>query len=44
VSSADGVKAAHNWWGVDNPEQTEIIGQMTIEPTLKKPIDFKIAK
>jgi hypothetical protein len=44
VSSANGVKAANNWWGVDNPEQTEIIGQMTIEPTLKKPIDFKIAK
>ena len=44
VSSANSVKAAHNWWGVDNPEQTEIIGQLSIEPTLKKPIDFKIAK
>jgi hypothetical protein len=44
VSSANGVKAVNNWWGVNNPEQTEIIGQMTIEPTLKKPIDFKIAK
>jgi hypothetical protein len=44
VSSANGVKAANNWWGVDNPAQTEIIGQMTIEPTLKKPINFKIAK
>ena len=44
VSSAKSVKAAHNWWGVDNPEQTEIIGQLTIEPTLKKPIDFKISK
>ncbi|MEJ2727035.1 MAG: right-handed parallel beta-helix repeat-containing protein, partial [Deltaproteobacteria bacterium] len=44
VSSANGVKAANNWWGVNNPEQTEIIGKMTIEPTLKKPIDFQIAK
>lgn len=44
VSSANGVKAANNWWGVDNPEQTEIIGQMTIQPILKKPINFKIAK
>jgi hypothetical protein len=44
VNSADGVKAANNWWGVDDPEQTEIIGQMTIQPVLEKPIDFKIAK
>jgi len=44
VSSANGVKAAHNWWGVDDPEQTEIIGKMTIQPILKKPINFKIAK
>jgi hypothetical protein len=43
VGSANSVKASNNWWGVDNPEQTEIIGQLTIEPTLKKPIDFKIA-
>jgi hypothetical protein len=44
VSSANGVKAANNWWGVDDPEQTEIIGKMTIQPILKKPINFKIAK
>jgi hypothetical protein len=44
VNSADGVKAANNWWGVDDPEQTEIIGQLAIQPILEKPIDFKIAK
>ena len=44
VSSANGVKAANNWWGVDDPEQTEIIGKMTVQPILKKPINFKIAK
>ena len=44
VNSADGVNAANNWWGVDDPEQTEIIGKMTIQPVLEKPIDFKIAK
>jgi hypothetical protein len=44
VNSANGVKAANNWWGVDDPQQTEIIGKMTIEPVLEKPIDFKIAK
>ncbi len=44
VNSANGVKAANNWWGVDDPEQTEIIGKMTIQPVLEKPIDFKIAK
>ena len=44
VNSANGVKAANNWWGVDDPEQTEIIGKMTIQPVLEKPIDFRIAK
>jgi hypothetical protein len=44
VNSANGVKATNNWWGVDDPEQTEIIGKMTIQPILEKPIDFKIAK
>ena len=44
VNSADGVKATNNWWGVDDPEQTEIIGQLAIQPILEKPIDFKIAK
>jgi len=44
VDSANGVKATNNWWGVDDPEQTEIIGQLTIQPILEKPIDFKITK
>ncbi len=26
------------------PEQTEIVGQLTIQPILEKPIDFKITK
>jgi len=44
VNSADGVRAANNWWGVDDPEQTEIIGRLSIRPVLKKPVDFKLAK
>jgi hypothetical protein len=36
------VKARHNWWGVEDPEQTEIIGQFKIRPILEKPIKFKI--
>ena len=44
VNSEDGVKAANNWWGVDDPEQTEIIGRLTIQPVLEKPINFKLAK
>jgi hypothetical protein len=44
VNSSNGVKAANNWWGVDDPEQTEIIGRLTIRPILKKPVDFKLAK
>lgn len=36
------VKALHNWWGVEDPEQTEIIGQFKIRPILEKPIKFKI--
>ncbi|MDX1709123.1 MAG: right-handed parallel beta-helix repeat-containing protein, partial [Desulfobacterales bacterium] len=36
------VKAKHNWWGVEDPEQTEIVGQFKIQPVLEKPIDFKI--
>ena len=36
------VKAKHNWWGVDDPEQTEIVGQFKIRPILEKPIDFRI--
>ena len=44
VNSADKVKAANNWWGVDDPEQTEIIGRLAIQPILKKPVEFKLAK
>jgi len=44
VNSADGIKAANNWWGVDDPEQTEIVGRLTVRPILKKPVDFKLAK
>lgn len=44
VNSSDAVKAANNWWGVDEPEQTEIIGQLAIRPILKKPVEFKLAK
>ena len=36
------VKAMQNWWGVEDPEQTEIIGQFKIRPILEKPIKFKI--
>jgi len=44
VNSTNGVKASNNWWGVDDPEQTEIIGQLNIQPILEKPIDFQMAK
>lgn len=44
VNSADRVKAANNWWGVDDPEQTEIVGRLAIQPILKKPVEFKLAK
>lgn len=36
------VKAGHNWWGVEDPEQTEIVGQLKIRPILEKPIQFKM--
>ncbi len=36
------IKARHNWWGVEDPEQTEIVGQFKIRPILEKPIKFKI--
>ena len=36
------IKAVKNWWGDENPELAEIIGQLAIQPVLKKPIEFKI--
>jgi len=36
------VKAAKNWWGDENPELAEIIGQLPIRPVLDKPIEYKI--
>jgi hypothetical protein len=42
ADTASKVKARHNWWGVEDPEQTEIIGQFKIRPILEKPIKFKI--
>ncbi|MGD8724481.1 MAG: right-handed parallel beta-helix repeat-containing protein, partial [Desulfobacterales bacterium] len=42
TDTASSVKARHNWWGVENPEQTEIVGQFKIRPILEKPIKFKI--
>jgi hypothetical protein len=44
IDSAKEVNAANNWWGVDDPENSQIIGQLSIQPVLKKPIDFKIDK
>lgn len=38
------VRAAHNWWGDENPELAEIIGKLAIQPVLKKPIEFKIVE
>ena len=38
------VQAAHNWWGDENPELAEIIGKLSIQPVLKKPVEFRIAK
>ena len=42
VDKGSKVKAKYNWWGVEDPEQTEIVGQFKIQPILDKPIDFKI--
>ena len=36
------IQAVKNWWGDENPELAEIIGQLSIQPVLKKPIEFKI--
>jgi len=42
ADTASNVNAKHNWWGVEDPEQTEIVGQFKIQPILEKPINFKI--
>jgi hypothetical protein len=42
IDSADNVKAANNWWGVEDPENSQVIGRLAIQPLLEKPIDFKI--
>ncbi len=42
VDTHSKVKARYNWWGVEDPEQTEIVGQFKVRPVLEKPIDFKI--
>ncbi|MDX1707501.1 MAG: DUF799 family lipoprotein [Desulfobacterales bacterium] len=42
ADTASKVKAKHNWWGVEDPEQTEIVGQFKIQPILEKPIEFRI--
>ena len=36
------VQAAQNWWGNENPTEKKIIGPVTIQPTLKEPIEFNI--
>ncbi len=38
------IRAAKNWWGDENPELAEIIGQLAIRPVLRKPIEFKISE
>ncbi len=41
VISANGrVAAPNNWWGNENPDPSEIIGPVNIQPRLKQPIDF----
>jgi hypothetical protein len=42
MDSASNVKAANNWWGVEDPENSQVIGPLAIQPVLEKPIDFKI--
>jgi hypothetical protein len=42
IDKAGKVRAAHNWWGDENPELAEIIGKLAIQPVLNKPIEFKI--
>ncbi len=42
ADTASKVKALHNWWGVEDPEQTEIVGQFKVRPILQKPIEFRM--
>jgi len=42
IDSAGNVKAVNNWWGVEDPENSQVIGRLAIQPILEKPIDFKI--
>lgn len=42
LDSAGQVKAANNWWGVEDPENSQVIGRLSIQPVLEKPIDYKI--
>jgi hypothetical protein len=44
IESAKKVRVRNNWWGVEDPENSQIIGQLSIQPVLEKPIDFKINK
>ncbi len=44
IDQAGKVQAAHNWWGDENPELAEIIGELAIQPVLNKPIEFKIVE
>jgi len=44
IDSAADVKAAHNWWGVEDPENSLVIGRLAVQPVLKKPVDFKISQ
>jgi hypothetical protein len=42
MDTAGNVKAANNWWGVEDPENSQVIGPLAIQPVLEKPIEFKI--
>jgi hypothetical protein len=44
IDSRSTVKAANNWWGVEDPENSQVIGRLAVQPVLKKPIDFKIRR
>jgi len=36
------VKAAQNWWGVEDPIKNEIIGPVAVKPVLQSPIEFTV--
>jgi hypothetical protein len=36
------VTAGYNWWGEEKPDHLKIIGSVTIQPLLNKPIDFPL--